>query len=64
MHGGEARAERNSRSVGRLSCPTVWWSGGCAVTEFVVERTITFHITASVGRATSFVLKIGSDLVQ
>ncbi len=40
MRGGEARAERNSRSGGRLSYPTVWWSGGCAVTEFVVERII------------------------
>src|SRR3989344_3709029 len=52
MCGGEARAERNSRSGGRLSYPTVWWSGGCAVTEFVVERTITFHITAFSERAT------------
>ena len=67
MRGGEARAERNSRSGGRLSYPTVWWSGCCAVTEFVVERTITFHITTHAGRAKSlphFVLKIGSDLVQ
>lgn len=52
MRGGEARAERNSRSGGRLSYPTVWWSGGCAVTEFVVERTITFHITTFSERAT------------
>jgi len=37
------------------------------VTEFVVERTITFHITTHAGRAKSlphFILKIGSNLVQ
>src|SRR3989344_4902392 len=61
MRGGEAMAERNSRSGGRLSYPTVWWSGGCAVTEFVVERTTSFHITTYAERAKSlphFVLKI------
>ena len=64
MRGGEARAERNSRSGGRLSYPTVWWSGGCAVTEFVVERTTSFHITTRFTRAASFVLEIGASLVQ
>ena len=49
---------------GGLWPPTVWWSGGWAVTEFVSERTITFHITRYSVRATSFVLKIGASLVQ
>ena len=34
------------------------------MTEFVVERTITFHITTRSARATSFVLEIGASLVQ
>jgi len=51
MRGGEARAETEQQK--RRNTPSsVFWSGCCAVTEFVVERTITFHITASMERAT------------
>ena len=73
MRGGEARAERRSGSGGTLSYPTVWCSGRYGVTEFVVERTITFHITTRFARGTSFadvviadiaILKTGSDLVK
>ena len=39
-----------------MSYSTVFWNGRWAVTEFIVKRTITFHITTRSVRATSLLI--------
>jgi len=53
MHCGEARAERRSGN-GAEHIPCARWSGRYGVTEFVVERTITFQTTNRSAREIRF----------